>query len=374
VSYVGDGIATVALVLLVSEGRPATAVGGLLLAEVVPAFVAPLLGAVADRVDRRRAMIVCELGQAAVYGLIALLLPPYAALLAFVGVATLLSRTFSAASKSSIPVLVERDELMSANALINTVFNLQVALGPLLGGLLVALSGSQAAIAADAATFLVSALIMLRLPPIPPAVEADADSSLLAETREGLAYVWRDRLLRTLAFAMFAFVLFASFDNVAVVFLVKDTLGGTSFEFGAAMSAFGIGMIIGAVGLVRGWSSARPAAVVAVGMLFTAAGNLLVGLAPAVGFVLAFQLLGGVGNGIGLVGEDTLIQRHVPAPLLGRVFGAIATAIFLGNTIAYTVGSVFVDVTSPRTALVVSGIAVFGVAAAAWPVLRRASA
>jgi MFS family permease len=109
-------------------------------------------------------------------------------------------------------------------------------------------------------------------------------------------------------------------------------------------------------------------------MLFTAAGNLLVGLAPAVGFVLAFQLLGGVGNGIGLVGEDTLIQRHVPAPLLGRVFGAIATAIFLGNTIAYTVGSVFVDVTSPRTALVVSGIAVFGVAAAAWPVLRRASA
>jgi MFS family permease len=372
VSYVGDGIATVALVLLVSEGRPATAVGGLLLAEVVPAFLAPLLGAVADRVDRRRAMIVCELGQAAVYGAIALLLPPYAALLLFVGVATLLSRTFSAASKSSIPALVQRDELMSANALINTVFNLQVALGPLLGGLLVALSGSEAAIAADAATFLVSALIMLRLPPIPPAGDGAAESSLLAETREGLAYVWRDRLLRTLAFAMFAFVLFASFDNVAVVFLVKDTLGGTSFEFGAAMSAFGVGMIIGALGLVRGWSSARPAAIVALGMVFTAAGNLLVGLAPAVGFVMAFQLLGGVGNGIGLVGEDTLIQRQVPAPLLGRVFGAIATAIFLGNTVAYTAGSVLVDATSPRTALVVSGIAVLAVAAMAWPALRGA--
>jgi MFS family permease len=372
VSYVGDGIATVALVLLVSEGRPATAVGGLLLAEVVPAFLAPLLGAVADRVDRRRAMIVCELGQAAVYGAIALLLPPYAALLLFVGVATLLSRTFSAASKSSIPALVQRDELMSANALINTVFNLQVALGPLLGGLLVALSGSEAAIAADAATFLVSALIMLRLPPIPPAGDGAAESSLLAETREGLAYVWRDRLLRTLAFAMFAFVLFASFDNVAVVFLVKDTLGGRSFEFGAAMSAFGVGMIIGALGLVRGWSSARPAAIVALGMVFTAAGNLLVGLAPAVGFVMAFQLLGGVGNGIGLVGEDTLIQRQVPAPLLGRVFGAIATAIFLGNTVAYTAGSVLVDATSPRTALVVSGIAVLAVAAMAWPALRGA--
>jgi len=186
--------------------------------------------------------------------------------------------------------------------------------------------------------------------------------------------VWRDRLLRTLGGSMFAFVLFASFDNVAVVFLVKDVLGGTSFEYGAAMSAFGIGMIVGAVGLVRGWSTARPAAVVAVGMVFTGAGNLLVGLSPAVGLVLVFQLLGGIGNGIGLVGEDTLIQRHVPEPLLGRAFGAIATAIFLGNTIAYTAGSVFVDVTSPRTALVVSGIAVFGVAALAWPVLRRAAA
>jgi sugar phosphate permease len=139
------------------------------------------------------------------------------------------------------------------------------------------------------------------------------------------------------------------------------------------MSAFGIGMIVGAVGLVRGWSGVRPAVVVSVGMLFTGAGNLLVGLSPAIGFVFAFQLLAGVGNGLGLVGEDTLIQRQVPSHLLGRVFGAIATSIFLGNTIAYALGGVFVDVTSPRTALIVSGIAVFGIAALAWPALRRAA-
>jgi MFS family permease len=348
-------------------------VGGLLLAEAVPGFLSPVLGALADRRERRALMIQCELGQALLYAAIAVWLPPYAWLLVLVAGATLFGRTFSAASKSAIPALVERDELMSANALINTVFNLQVALGPVLGGLLVAVSGSQTAIAVDAATFLLSALIMLRLPPIPPASEGPGDSSLRGETREGLAYVWRDRLLRTLAAAMFAFVLFASFDNVAIVFLVKDTLGGTSFEYGLAVSAFGVGMIAGAVGLVRGWSSARPAAVVAVGMLFTATGNVLVGLAPAVGLVMAFQLLGGVGNGIGLVGEDTLIQRHVPAPLLGRVFGAIATAIFLGNAIAYTAGSLFVDATSPRAAMVVSGVAVFAVAAVAWPVLRRAA-
>ena len=332
-----------------------------------------MLGAVVDRVDRRRAMILCELGQAVVYAAIAAWLPPYAGILALVGVATLLSRTFSAASKSAIPSLVERDELMSANALINTVFNLQVALGPALGGLLVAVTSSRLALSVDAASFLASALIMLGLPRIPPAVK-EAAESLLEETREGIAYVWREPMLRVLAISMFAFVGFASLDNVAVVFLVRNVLHGGSLAYGAAVSAFGIGMILGALALVRRWSNVHPATVVAVGMLFTASGNLLVGLSPAIGFVMAFQLLGGIGNGIELVGEDTLIQRYVPEQLLGRVFGAIATSIFLGNAIAYALGGLFVDATSPRTALVASGLAVFAVAAWAYPALRRFAA
>jgi MFS family permease len=357
----------------VSQGRPATAVGGLLLAESIPAFLAPVLGAVADRADRRRAMIVCELGQAVLYGAIAAWLPPYAALLLLVAVASLLSRTFSAASKSAIPALVERDELMQANALINTVFNLQVALGPLLGGVLVAVSGSQLAVGIDAATFLVSALIMLALPPIPRSAEG-AGESLVNDVREGLSYVRHDPLLRVLVVSMLAFVLFASLDNVAVVFLVRDVLGESSFAYGAAMAAFGVGMILGAVGLIRGRASVHPATVVIVGMLFTGAGNLLVGLAPVIGLVIVFQMLAGVGNGLGLVGEDTLLQQRVPEHLLGRVFGAVAAAIFLGNTIAYAAGGIFVDVTSPRTALIASGIAVFVVTAFAWPALSRAAA
>ena len=373
VSYVGDGIATVALVLLVSSGHPATAVGGLLLAEAIPAFLAPLLGAVADRTDRRRAMIVCELAQAALYGVIAAWLPPYAGLLLLVAVASLLSRTFSAASKSAIPALVGREDLMSANALVNTVFNLQVAIGPAIGGLLFAISGSRLALGVDAASFLASALIMFALPAIPRVAGPADGASLRRETTEGLSYVWRDPLLRVLVIAMFAFVMFASLDNVAVVFLVRDVLGEGSFAYGAAMSAFGLGMILGALSLVKRWSAIHPAMIVLVGMLFTAGGNLLVGISPMIGLVILFQAVAGIGNGLGLVGEDTLLQRHVPEHLLGRVFGAVASAIFLGNTIAYAAGGVYVDATSPRTALITSGIAVFVVTALAWPALSRAA-
>jgi MFS family permease len=373
---VGDGIATVALVLLVSQGHPATAVGGLLLAEAIPGLMAPVLGALSDRrPDRRALMVQCELGQAALYAAIAIWLPPYAWLLVLVGLATLFSRTFSAASKSAIPALVERDDLLSANALINTVFNLQVALGPAIGGLLVALSGgSRTAIAIDAGSFLVSGLLMLGLPRVPRAASGSPDVGLGSDIRIGLTHIWRDPLLRVLVTSMFAFVMFASIDNVAVVFLVRDVLSGGAFAYGAAMSAFGLGMIAGAVGLVRRWSTVHPATIVGVGMFFTAAGNLLVGVAPVIGLVIAFMALAGVGNGIGLVGEDTLIQRHVPEHLLGRVTGAVASAIFLGSLLAYTGGSVFVDATSPRTALIASGIAVFVVAALAWPALSRAAA
>jgi MFS family permease len=360
----------------VSHGHPATAVGGLLLAEAVPGFLSPVLGAVADRrPDRRALMVQCELGQAALYAAIAVWMPPYAWLLVLVALATLFSRTFSAASKSAIPALVERDDLLPANALINTVFNLQVALGPALGGLLVAISGgSRTAIAIDAASFIVSGLLMLALPRVPRAAGDTPKEGLATDIREGLAYIWGDPLLRVLLVSMFAFVVFASIDNVAVVFLVRNVLGGGPFAYGAAMSAFGLGMIAGALGLVRRWSGIHPATIVLVGMLFTAAGNLLVGAAPVIALVIVFQTLGGIGNGLGLVGEDTLLQRRVPEHLLGRVFGAVASAIFLGSTIAYAAGGVFVDATSPRTALIASGIAVFVVAGLAWPALSRAAA
>jgi MFS family permease len=374
VSYVGDGIATVALVLLVSHDHPATAVGGLLLAESIPGLLfAPVLGALADRRDRRAAMIQCELGQALLYGAVAAWMPPYAGLLGLVALATVLSRTFSAASKSAIPTLVERDELMPANALINTVFNLQVALGPALGGLIVALSGSRLAVGIDAGSFLVSALIMLALPAIPSRVDGASGRGLGADVREGLEFVRSDQLLRVLVATQLAFVAFASLDNVAVVFLVRNVLHAGSLAYGAAMSAFGVGMILGALGLLRRWSGVPPALVVAVSMLFTGAGNLLVGLSPAVLLVMLFQLLAGIGNGLTLVGQDTLLQRHVPGHLLGRTFGAVTAAVFVGSTVAYAGGGVLVDATSPRVALVASGLAVFVVTAAAWPTLRRAA-
>lgn len=69
VSHVGDGIALIALVLLVQEDRgTGTSVGALLLATAIPRFLGPLAGVVVDRVEQRSLMIACDLGQAAIFG------------------------------------------------------------------------------------------------------------------------------------------------------------------------------------------------------------------------------------------------------------------------------------------------------------------
>ena len=85
-SLMGDGIALTALLLFVSGSeRRGVAVGGLLVAQGLPRLLSPLAGALADRLDQRSLMVACDLGQAVLFGLIALLLPAYPLLVAMVG-------------------------------------------------------------------------------------------------------------------------------------------------------------------------------------------------------------------------------------------------------------------------------------------------
>ncbi len=88
----------------------------------------------------------------------------------------------------------------------------------------------------------------------------------------------------------------------------------------------------------------------------TGAGTLFTGLAPAVGFVIPFQVLAGAGNGVDNVASETLIQQRVPGPMLGRVFGLTGTAANAGASVAALLGGILLDLTSPRTVLVIGGV------------------
>ncbi len=358
ISYVGDGIALIALVLHVeaTEGS-GTAVAGLLLAAALPSLLGPLAGSIADRVDRRRMMIACELGQGAIYLATAALLPDYAALLALVAVASVLARFLAPAASSAVPALVRREELVGANAWLGTAMNLQVAFGGLLGGLLVAGVGVRWALAIDAATFLLSALALARMPSLPPDGDGAEVVSLARSVRDGLGFVARHAVARAVLLTLFVGVAFAAVDNVALVFLTRE-LGGGSAAFGVVTSAFGFGMLAASLVLTRWERLVSARAAFLGGWFLTAAGTLATGLAPEVAAAVGAQWLGGVGNGVGNIGGDTLIQRSVPPSMLGRVFGLTKTAAFVGSGLAYAIGGVLVDLMSPRAVFVAASAGV----------------
>jgi MFS family permease len=372
VSFVGDGMGTVALVLLAARAGP-TAVSLVLLANTVPRLLGPLAGALADRIEQRRLMAGCELGQAIVIGLVAALLPPLVVLVPLVAAAGLLATAFVPAGRSAVPALVEAKDLTRANALLGTAFNLQVALGSALGGLAVARAGPRWAFAADAATFAVSASLLMRLPRLDPPPAGRAPTGLLGDTIAGLAYVARTPQPRALVLGLLLVVSFAAVDNVALVFLVQGSLGGSGSAYGATQACFGIGMLAASLALGRARSRRPPTTLLAGGVVVTAAGTLLTGLAPSVGVVAATQVLTGSGNAAENIANDTLVQRLVPRAMLGRVFGAAATAAQAGAGIAYLASGLLLTVISARAIFLIAGAGVLAALGVLLPVLRQAS-
>src|SRR5829696_5422236 len=161
ISNLGDGVAFVALVLLVHQRQETgVAVGSLLLVQALPRFLGPIAGAVADRVEQRALMIGCDLGNAAIFLAIVGLSPSFPVLLVLVAASSCLETVFAPAGRSALPAIVSRDDLLQANAWLGTAFNLQLALGPVIGGALVAGLGTNGALAVNSGSFLFSALIL----------------------------------------------------------------------------------------------------------------------------------------------------------------------------------------------------------------------
>jgi MFS family permease len=366
VSFAGDGIGRTALVLYAAT-HGVTAVSLVLLAVALPRFLGPVAGALADRLDQRRLMAVCETGQAAVFVALAVFLPPLPVLVALVLVTGGFATAFVPAGRSAVPTLVPDRDLGRANALLSMAFNIQVAVGPTIGGLTVEFGGARVAFAVNAVTFLVSALILTRLPTLR---SASIHSGLWTEVVAGLRFVASSPGPRALVLSLFVVVSFAAVDNVALVFLVSDELHGSAAEFGFTQAAFGVGMLAAASLLTIGRRSA--VALLIGGLALSVSGTIATALLPTLLAIAAAQVVAGMGNGTENVATDTLVQRLTPRHLLGRVFGAVATAGQLGSAVAYVIAGPLIGSLGPRGAFLVAGAGCGLALLVAFPALRAA--
>ena len=172
-------------------GGSATDLGLVVAAGTVPLALLLLVGGVwADRLDRRRVMLVCDAVRAVVQGLLAALLIGGVAQIWHLAVLAAVSGAaqafFEPAMTGMVPQVVSAPRLGQANALVGLSLNASMIVGPLLAGALVAVASPGVAIAVDAATFVVSAAFLLRLGSVrvPPVERGTFAGELVEGVRE----------------------------------------------------------------------------------------------------------------------------------------------------------------------------------------------
>lgn len=358
ISSTGDVIALITLVFYVSATRgKGTAVAALLLAVSLPWLFGPLVGGLADRVDKRRLMVACEALQATIFLIIAITLPPFPILLALVALSALLSVTFWPSARSAVPALLDVEQLSRGNAMMGLVRNLSIAAGPAIGGLLITTFEVEGALAVNAGTFVISSLLLTRLPALPRGVSDETPESLLRSVRSGFSLMTRHATARAVALGALLGLSFAALDNVALPFLAIQELDTGARGFGLLSSGYGVGMLVTSLVMLR-WGHRKPDHWLLAGFGMLGIGTLMTGLAPALLPAIAAQFLAGGGNGIENISIDTLIQTTVPEEYLGRVFGSIAAAYTVAEGVAYGAGGFLLDIAGPRKTFVIAGCGV----------------
>jgi MFS family permease len=380
VSYLGDSLGLVALMLHVAETTgQALAVAGLLLAgDFAPALLGPLAGTVADRLDRRRVMVGCELVQGALMVAVATWLPPLPLLLVLVGLRAVAGQVFQPASRAAVPAVVAEGDLERANAAVGVATNGGETLGPLVAALLLPVLEVRGVLLVDAASFLVSAALLGLLPALAGPGRGPG-LSFLADAAGGLRYLRGQAVVRAVALGYFAVVACTGIDDVALVFLATGTFGAGGTAVGLLLAAVGIGLLAGYALLARtggrlptGRGTTPATGLLLAGFAVSSAGNLLTGLAWAVAAAFAVQAVRGLGIAAMDVAATTLVQRTVPADLQGRVFGSLYGGIGVAAALAYLLGGLLLDRTTPRVAFVAAGAAGLLATGATALALRRA--
>ena len=336
-----------------------------------------IAGPIVDRFPRRTVMIVADLVRCIAVATLVLTGSP--TLFHVVVVAATLGAfrsLFHPAMMATLPDLVDGGSIVVANGFMTSTFHLAIMVGPALGAGLVAVAGTTGAFALNAASFGVSALLLLGLR-LPARPRQAGRFSPLVDLREGAAYLIRTPLARGIAIVMGSVLLLLAGQGVFQVALVKDVLapGGDAAAraaiLGGMTAMFGIGMVVGSV--VTPWLSGRfSGRTLLVGALLVVTASCVVvsqtALVPVVLFAWACN---GLAGGCVNVTYETMLQVGTPERLRGRVFATVES----GSDGAYVVGAALVAALgaglAPSTALLAIGGCFLAVAVVAALVIPR---
>ncbi|MBT2211432.1 MULTISPECIES: MFS transporter [Actinomadura] len=370
-STLGTTAAFLAMVLHLREAG-AGWVTALLLAEISPVILmAPVAGAIVDRLEARAVLIWASAGQAVVSVALSLVDAPAAVvgLVALLGAQAAVERPAAAVL---VPHITGEDGATRGYARLGTGRALGGIIGPAVGGFAGAAGGTRAALLLNAASFLVLAIAMTtvgaRRRPHREAAPAGGGRGF---ARAGFRVVLGDPVLR---FAIPLTALAAGIalaDNVAAPYRFTDDLGAGPVGFGVYEALYSVCELVGIQVFALEAGRGREEGLLGAGNLMLGLGVLGIGLAATYPLALAAAVVGGVGNGMSNAGEGAVIRRCTPEATRGRAFAASGSLIQAASVAGAAAGAPAVAALGPAATMVVSGALASAVASAGVVVALR---
>jgi MFS family permease len=370
ISLGGDWFLFVALGSLVLDatGR-ALSVAVLIVSQELPIFLAtPWAGWLADRLDRRRLMIACDLARTAICVAFLLVGPEHLWLaFALIAVLSLFSAVFDPASSAATPNLVDPQDLATATAMNGSVWGTMLAVGAALGGVVSAVFGRDTAFLVDAASFAASAALLAG---VRRRFSEDRGHmphvGVIDATVETARYARRDHRVLALISVKFGFGLAAG------VLALKDVFHGGDVGFGLLMAARGVGALIGPFlgHRLAGKDHERLIPAIACALAVFGLGYVSLGIAPTLWVAGLAILTAHLGGGAQWVLSSYALQRLVPDRIRGRIFAFDYALITLSLGASSILAGILADALGPRAGVAIVGGIALGWACVWWLLTR----
>jgi MFS family permease len=383
VSRAGDWLYNVGLAVYIFErtGSAAWVAAASILRLVPYVILAPFGGLLAERLDRRRLMIGCDLVRAALMGGLAVsaaLGGPAALAVAIAFVSTAAGTPYLPAVGAMTPQLVSERDLAAANAMVETVDNVAIIVGPAIGGVLLAAGSPSIAFAVNGGSFLCAAfamtLLRTRTAPSRRAVEHDEPRRWAAfrDVAAGLRTLLDSRAASILVGFIAAGAFVYGAETVLLVLLSEQQLGTGAQGYGYLLAAVGLGGVLAAA--FTGRLARHPRAGIPLTVALLLEGLPLAILAAVREPALAVTVL--VLQGAGAIVVDvlglTVLQRAMPPAMLARILGVMNALVRGAMVVGAVIAPALASSIGLRGSLVATGVAITMLAMLARPMIRGA--
>jgi len=369
ISNFGDTLHYIALVVLVFEltGR-GVAVAALVAAEIVPVLLlGPVAGVIIDRFSRKGVLIASDLVRAV---LVLSLVWPQGAWHAYLVAAGLAAGNtfFNPTVQAVIPALTTEEQRLAANSVAWSTGRLVQIVASAVSGGLIAFLGTGPAFVLNAASFVVSALLLVRLPVPAHAGQLGAGTkrglgSYVGEARAGLAYAARDRFVSRLLVVQSLASFAVGATGAMLVVLAEQHLRLPPAGFAWLVGAIGVGALLGPFipnTLAKDYRNARW---LFVPYVIRGIGDVLIAVFTPLPLALLILFIYGLNTSTGMVVFNSTVQGTVPDAVRGRVFTLLDVTWNTMRLLSLAVGGWLVDLVGIRpifwfggTLLVLAGV------------------